>query len=82
MKRASVDVGLMFVAYNLRRIINIVGVKVLKKCLEELASFIFTIMAVLRHLTSRLRQINSSYRQIMVFPNYQPKYPIFENQLA
>lgn len=34
-KRASSDVGLMFVAYNIRRIINILGKNELKKYLEQ-----------------------------------------------
>jgi len=37
MKRASADVGFIFIAYNLRRIINILGHEVLKKFLKELA---------------------------------------------
>ena len=36
-KRASADVGFMFIAYNLRRIINIIGPDMLKKFLKELA---------------------------------------------
>lgn len=39
-KRASADVGLMFVAYNLRRLINIIGLDEFKKHLNALA-FIF-----------------------------------------
>jgi transposase len=39
-ERASADIGLMMVAYNLRRIINIVGMKTLKRYLES----IFTIL--------------------------------------
>ena len=35
-QRASADVGFMFIAYNLRRIINIVGKNALKKYLEVL----------------------------------------------
>ena len=41
MKRASADVGLMMTAYNLRRIINILGVERLRKYLEELIDLIF-----------------------------------------
>jgi len=70
----------MFVAYNLRRIINVIGVKALKKCIEELTSFIFAIMAVLRPQLSHLGPQNNSYRKIMGFSNYQPKLLIFENQ--
>ena len=36
-KRASADVGLMLVAYNLRRIFNLVDKEILKKFLRELA---------------------------------------------
>jgi len=35
-QRASADVGFMFLAYNIRRIINIVGKNALKKYLEVL----------------------------------------------
>ena len=40
-KHASADVGMMFTAYNLRRIINIVDKNVLKKFFEELAFLFF-----------------------------------------
>jgi transposase len=40
-KRASADVGLIFIAYNLRRLLNILGPKVFKDYLEQLALFIF-----------------------------------------
>ena len=36
MKRASADVGLIFTVFNLRRLINIIGIDSLKKCLEKL----------------------------------------------
>ncbi len=39
-KRASADVGFMFTAFNLRRLMNIVDKNVFKKFLEELA-FLF-----------------------------------------
>ena len=38
--RASADVGLIMIAYNFRRIINIVGVKALKNYLNTVISFI------------------------------------------
>ena len=40
-KRASADVGLMMTAYNLRRIINIIGVERLKEYLVEKIDLIF-----------------------------------------
>ena len=42
MKRASADVGLMMTAYNLRRIINILGVERLRKYLEDLIDLILS----------------------------------------
>ena len=41
-ERASADVGLMFIAYNLRRIINILGKDILKQYLKMLLSFNLT----------------------------------------
>jgi transposase len=41
MKRASADIGLVFTAYNLRRIMNLIDHKTLKKFLKELA-FVFS----------------------------------------
>ena len=43
-KRASADVGFMFIAYNLRRLMNIVDKNLLKKFLQEFASEIFWIL--------------------------------------
>lgn len=40
MERASSDVGLMFIAYNLRRIMNIVGRQGLKEYLDRALSFL------------------------------------------
>ena len=37
MARASADVGFMFIAYNLRRLINILGKEALRKCLTFIA---------------------------------------------
>ena len=37
MKRASADVGLMIVAFNLRRLMNIIDKKLFQKFLQELA---------------------------------------------
>ena len=45
-KRASADVGFIFTAYNLRRVINIIDKNVLKKFLRELCLLIFRIKLV------------------------------------
>ena len=56
MDRASSDVGLMFVAYNLRRLINILGFDIFKSYLKLLISIIMTfskaIRSILRHFLS------------------------------
>jgi transposase len=41
-KRASADVGLMFMAYNMRRLINILGKNKLQKFFRELALLLFS----------------------------------------
>ena len=44
-KRASADVGLMLIAYNLKRMMNILDPKVFKSYLKQLARFIFVKIA-------------------------------------
>ncbi|WP_423128482.1 transposase [Gaoshiqia sp. Z1-71] len=46
--RASADVGFITTAYNFRRIINIVGLKILKEYLEAVISFILENMSLLK----------------------------------
>jgi hypothetical protein len=47
MKRASADVGLVFIAYNLKRIMNLIGIKELIKMLKKL---VFGLKIILRPL--------------------------------
>jgi transposase len=47
-ERAEADVGLMFTAYNLRRIINIIGIIKLKEYLKEQLLFVFYIFGIIR----------------------------------
>jgi len=54
-KRASADVGFMFIAYNLRRIINILGVNALQKFFTELVPLFFTIMTSVKTISFRIR---------------------------
>ena len=49
-KRASADAGLMFCAYNLRRIINLVDKNLLKKFLGELWLLLFGKIACLKNI--------------------------------
>ena len=44
-KRASADVGLMFIAYNLRRLMNIIDNSIFKKFQQELAVIFYQILA-------------------------------------
>ncbi len=46
--RASADVGVIMTVYNLRRIINILGIKTLKEYLEMVVSFILENMALFK----------------------------------
>ena len=54
-KRASADVGFMFVAYNLRRIINILDKNVLKKFLKELGYLFFEIASSIKVFAFNIR---------------------------
>ena len=49
--RAGSDVGLMFIAYNLRRIGNILTINVLKEYLRMLASLFFAIFDLIRSIS-------------------------------
>jgi len=53
-KRASADVGLMFTALNLRRLINIIDKNLFKKFLSELASLFFDKTALLKRFMNQM----------------------------
>jgi len=55
MKRASADVGFMFIAYNLRRLMNIIEKSTFKKFLHELAFTFYQILASLNAITFKIR---------------------------
>lgn len=57
-KRASADVGFMFTAFNLRRLINIVGKNEFKKYLKELVLSYFSIIELYRSISSNIRHLN------------------------
>jgi hypothetical protein len=57
MKRASADVGFMFVAYNLRRLMNIVDKTVLTKFLQELVISFLEILASAEAIIFKIRRI-------------------------
>jgi len=57
-ERASADVGFMFIAYNIRRIMNIVGKNALKKYLEVLILSISGIYRPIRFKLNQFKAIN------------------------
>jgi transposase len=64
MARASSDVGFMFTAYNLRRIINIIGFEAFKKYMEVLVRLILQIIPLLKRQITQ----NKSCKTIYYFP--------------
>lgn len=48
MERASADAGFIMVAYNLRRIINIIGFKVLSEYFKNILTCLFPVFGVRR----------------------------------
>ena len=58
MNRASADVGLIFTAYNLRRIFNLIGQNELKKFLKELGLHFFALRSYLKFLYATFFQRN------------------------
>ena len=65
LNRASADVGFMMIAYNLRRIINILGIDVLKEYLQIIINTFFHIFAKIR-LKKRL------FAALKIFINNKP----------
>ena len=53
-KRASADVGLMMTAYNLRRIINILGIERFRKYLEDRIDLFFSETAILYRILAHM----------------------------
>ena len=54
-KRAEADVGLIFTAYNLRRLINIIGLKQLMSYLRGFLSIILTYITLILRKTSQFK---------------------------
>jgi hypothetical protein len=76
-QRASADVGFMFIAYNLRRIINILGLKVLKEYLKERISLFFTENLVLGLKTKLFKPGKIFDLPNQMFFAHSPKSHIF-----
>ena len=56
MKRASSDVGFMFIAYNLRRLMNIIDKTLLTKFLKELVFLFSKIIASVKAITFKIQR--------------------------
>jgi transposase len=61
-KRASADVGLMFTAYNLRRIINIIGQENFKEYLKKVLFAVFSSCKSLWRRIMKLHRLEPEYR--------------------
>lgn len=74
MNRASADVGLMMMAYNLRRIINIIGINQLKEWLREVIVDLFVIFRLLSAHRSNLSNSKnlSNYQSIILRSHLKP----------
>jgi len=80
-ERAGADVGLMFTAYNLRRIINIIGKDVFK---EYLILLVFPFLLVFRHFNTILSRFMESVFADNIFPlnfEHPPNRIIFTRKL-
>jgi hypothetical protein len=57
LKRAGADVGLMMTAYNLRRIINILGMERLREFLQDRLALFFNKTAVMDRVLDQIRAL-------------------------
>lgn len=74
-ERASADVGLMFTAYNLRRILNIVGIEAFKEYLKSIIALFF---AKKTHIKAKLAQI---WRSELIGKEIKPIFYLPLNRL-
>ena len=81
-QRAEADVGLMFVAYNLRRMINILGKDVFKKYLRILVAHLLLIIAQLRAILSRFKKSNGAGISNLLFFEHPANQLIFTRKLT
>jgi transposase len=77
MNRASADVGLMFTAYNLRRIINIIGLDRLTKYLKVLVAWLNAKTATCKANISHFAESKFYTKYLPFFTTNTPKRLIF-----
>jgi len=71
MKRASADVGFMFTAYNLRRLMNIIDKNLLRKYLQELALCFSIILSSVKAIILKIRSSildTPTFKNIFLIP--------------
>lgn len=66
-QRASADVGLIFIAYNLRRLLNIIDKNVFKKYLQKLVQYFFTTTTLHKLYISKIRL---SFSNLILVANF------------
>jgi hypothetical protein len=71
-QRASADVGLVFTAYNLRRILNIIGKEALRYFLVDFLMYIVVFWALLEHFWRM--QKNQLQVSLEKSSSLEPKY--------
>ena len=71
--RASADVGFIMTAYNIRRIINIVGLKTLKEYLETVLAFVFEKTGPLKSFLSHLNMLVQQIKMMLPILNISVK---------
>lgn len=67
--RACADVGFIMTAYNLRRIINIIGIKTMKEYLKTVLAFIFEKSGLSKSFLSQLSMLVYRTKKISGFQN-------------
>ncbi len=77
MQRANADVGFMFIAYNLKRIMNIIGIEKLIKYLGKLINRLITCILVPKSCFAPQKQILKTFKQF--FENSSMFQYIFGN---
>lgn len=63
--RASADVGLILTAYNIRRIINIIGLKMLKEYLKTILAFVFEKTGLSKPVLNSLNMLSLQIKKIL-----------------
>ena len=78
-KRASSDVGLIFIAYNLRRILNIIGIEAFRRYLLAFFTVLGSIMGSLERFWRGRKNLHPFYPQNFTYHRMEI-LPIFGGQ--